>query len=198
MKRFIFILILFVFTSLEGHSQIRKYNDGPFIARAVILDGDTVPVFDLPVVRILGPRIFKSKIEAIRYSKLIRDVKRVYPYAKLSGIKFRKYNSMLLNVSNEKEKKRLMKQAENELREEFEDDIRKLTMKQGIILIKLIDRETGNTSFEIVKELRGTFTAFFWQQIGRIFGISLKIEYLPETRDKYIEEIVVMIENGTV
>lgn len=183
--------------NFESNAQ-RKKPTKFIITKAVIIDGDTIPVVDLQSVLITGPRIFRNKRDAIRYTKLIRDVKKVYPYAKLAGIKLEQYNNILLKLTSEKDKRIVMKQAEKELKEEFEDDIRKMTFKQGIILLKLIDRETGNTSYELVKELRGVVTAFFWQSVGRIFGVNLKTKYEPETRDKYIEEIVIMIENGTV
>jgi len=73
-----------------------------------------------------------------------------------------------------------------------------MTFSQGVILLKLVDRETGTTSFEIVKEFRGTLRAFFWQSLGVIFGINLKTEYDPQGDDKNIEQIVQMIENGTL
>ena len=91
-----------------------------------------------------------------------------------------------------------MKQAEDELKAEFEGDLKKLSFKQGIILIKLVDRETGNTSYELVQELRGNFTAFFWQTFARLFGYNLKVKYDPLGDDKEIEDIVVMIENGQI
>jgi hypothetical protein len=101
-------------------------------------------------------------------------------------------------AQSDKERRQLMKRAEDELKAEFEDDLKKLTFKQGLILIKLVDRETGNTSYELVQELRGKFTAFFWQAFARLFGYNLKVEYDPLGDDKEIEDIVVMIENGQI
>ncbi len=89
-----------------------------------------------------------------------------------------------------------MKEQEQLLREEFEDDIRHLTIRQGRLLIKLIDRETDKTSYELIKELKGSFSAFFWQTVARFFGENLKDQYDPAQEDKYIEEIVHRIENG--
>jgi hypothetical protein len=108
------------------------------------------------------------------------------------------YETILMNAANDKERRRIMKQAEDELRNEFEDDLKKLTFKQGAILIKLVDRETGNSSYELVQELRGKFVAFFWQAFARLFGYNLKEEYDPDGADREIEEIVVMIENGQI
>jgi hypothetical protein len=92
-----------------------------------------------------------------------------------------------------------MEKAEEELKAEFEDDIRNMTLNQGRILIKLIDRETGNSSYDLVKDLRGTFQAFFWQSIARIFSTNLKESFNPNANkeDKMIEDIIETIENGT-
>jgi pyruvate dehydrogenase complex dehydrogenase (E1) component len=79
---------------------------------------------------------------------------------------------------------------------EFEDDLTKLTITQGRLLIKLIDRETGNTSFDLVKELRGSFSAFFWQAIARLFGSNLKSTFDKDGEDKLIDQILVLIDNG--
>lgn len=86
--------------------------------------------------------------------------------------------------------------AEKELEDEFGNDIRDLTFSQGKILIKLIYRETGNSSFEIVKELRGGFTAFIFQTLASLFGYNLKTTYDPEGEDQAIEKVVQMIEAG--
>ena len=140
----------------------------------------------------------KYKVYARKHSRLIHNVKRAYPYAKLAGIKLREYEVVLKNASSDKERRQLMKQAERELKDEFEDDLKNLTFKQGIILIKLVDRETGDSSYELVQELRGKFVAFFWQTFARLFGYNLKVKYDPEGEDKEIEDIVVMIENGSI
>jgi len=99
----------------------------------------------------------------------------------------------------ESEQKRLLKRAEAELKKEFEGDIRNMTLNQGRILIKLIDRETGNSSYGLVKELRGSFQAFFWQSLARVFSTNLKETFNPFTNpeDKMIEDIIGSIEDGS-
>jgi hypothetical protein len=88
--------------------------------------------------------------------------------------------------------------VENELMEEFSDELKSLTITQGRLLIKLIDRETGNTSYELLRELRGSFSAFFWQTVARLFGSNLKTTFDAEGEDKLIDQIVVLIENGQI
>ncbi len=164
---------------------------------AVIIGNDTVPVVNLPVFRILDVRNFKSKKEEKNYYRLKRDVMKVYPYAKLAGDKLRLYNDTLAKFPNDKLRKKYLKKVEQSLKEEFTDDIENMTVNQGRILIRLIDRQTGNTSYHLLEELRGTFSAFFWQSIARLFGQNLKTRYNPrDGEDKTIEEIVLLIDSG--
>jgi hypothetical protein len=99
-------------------------------------------------------------------------------------------------MTNERQKKRFIKETERELKDQFEQELKKLTMTQGRILIKLIDRETGSSSYSLVKELRGSLQAFFWQGLARLFGSNLKTEYDAEGQDQMIEQIVRQIETG--
>jgi hypothetical protein len=194
MKKIFFILILvtaFVRTSMS------QENTG-IVVMAKITDTDTIITQNLPEFCIIARMPWKIKSELKSQSKLIYNVKKVYPYAKLAGIKLNEYEVLLISAADDKERKKLMKQAEDELRDEFEEDIKKLTYKQGIILIKLVDRETGNSSYALIQELRGKFTAFFWQTFAKLFGYNLKEEYDPTGNDKEIEDIVLMIENGQI
>jgi hypothetical protein len=192
-RRFIIILL---FQSLFSIAFAQE--SGKVYAVARIIDGDTVPVLNLREVSIEARMTWKNKRAYRRYTKLVRNVKKVYPYARLAGLKLIHYNNMLADVQDEKEKKRLMKQAEKELKEEFGEDLKDLTFSQGKILLKLVDRETGNSSFDVVEELRGKFAAFFWQSIARIFGYNLKVRYDPLNEDRQIENIVKMIESGKI
>ena len=91
-----------------------------------------------------------------------------------------------------------MKQAEKELWDRYGDELKKMTMTQGLILIKLIDRQTGSTSYELVHELRGSFTAFIFQSLARLFHLNLKKQYNDAGEDQEIEDIVLLIEQGDI
>ncbi|MEX1187933.1 MAG: DUF4294 domain-containing protein [Bacteroidia bacterium] len=207
MRNLIFLLPFFLCAS-EGLSQMvakktlslsqQPVQVGYKVSYIITESGDTLPVVNLTSVVISEERSFSSKREARKWSRLKRDVAKVYPYSKLAGKKLKSYNDLMIGKS-EREQKRLMEKAEDELKEEFEDDIRNMTINQGRILIKLIDRETGNSSYELVKDLRGTFQAFFWQSLARIFKTNLKSSYNPQanSEDKMIEDIIETIENGT-
>lgn len=166
------------------------------VVLAKIEHGDTTLIMTLPEVNVYALRLFDSRRDIRKVERLIYHVKKAYPYAKLAGIKLREYDKQLVNAKNDRERRRIMRKAEKELNEEFGGDLRNLTFTQGKILLKLIDRETGNTSYNLVKELRGGFTAFFYQGFARIWGYNLKSDYNPEGEDELIETIVTLIERG--
>lgn len=161
-------------------------------------NGDTLPIVTLHPVSISENRTFANKREERKWSRLKRDVAKVYPYSKIAGKKLRTYNDMMVGKP-ESEQKKLLKRAESELKKEFEGDIRNMTLNQGRILIKLIDRETGNSSYGLVKDLRGSFQAFFWQSLARVFSTNLKETFNPyaNPEDKMIEDIIGSIEDGS-
>ncbi|MBN3036679.1 MAG: DUF4294 domain-containing protein [Bacteroidales bacterium] len=192
MKHIIGFLILVL--GIASSSSAQYYPRVVVIAR--IDQGDTVYMASLPLLTVEARMPRDIRVSERKYSKLVNHVKKVYPYAKIAGLKFQEYEEQMALVTSEQEQRALMKQAEEELKAEFEDDIRSLTFRQGIILIKLVDRETGNSSYEVIQELRGKFLAFFWQTIARLFGYDLKSRYDPEGEDSEIEEIVLLIESG--
>ncbi len=167
-----------------------------YVARAVVIDGDTLWVADLDEVYIFPTKKFKSRRERRRYTRLIYNIKKAYPWARLAGDMLSDVEVHLVSLETEKEQKDYMKLVEKELLKDYKQDLKKLTITQGRILIKLVDRETGDTSYELVRELRGKISAVFWQALARLFGSNLKSEYDPKGEDRLIEEIVVLIENG--
>ena len=193
----LFISILLGLSSSRG--QIPTENPpGKITVMAVVIDGDTMLMKNLPMVLIRENRTFKSRRQAIKYTRLVRNVKKVYPYSQAAASLLKQYNDQLAQIENTKERKRLMKQAEDELKEEYGSELRRLTFSQGMILIKLIDRETGHTSFELVKDLRGGFSAFLWLSFSRLFGINLKTRYNSDGEDQRIEDIVLLIKRGEI
>ena len=122
----------------------------------------------------------------------------MYPYAEVAGEMLQDFDDTLQTIKSEVRRKKYMKKVEEELKAEFTGELKKLTIKQGIILVKLIDRETGNTSYDLIKQLRGSFSAFIWQSLARLFGSNLKLEYDPYGEDAMIEEIVQLIETGQI
>jgi len=194
MKKWVVFLFVLFLAGVQANAQQEKGK----VLSAIIVDGDTIPVDEIPEVNIYNKPVSNINAEARQFSRLVKYVKKVYPYAKLAGIKFNEYSVLLADVKNEKEKRRMMKKAEDELEAQFGEDLKALTYTQGKILLKLVDRQTGNSSFELVQEFRGRFVAFFWQSFAKLFGYDLKVHYDPLGEDKDIELIVLMIENGTI
>ncbi len=191
MKKLVFILV-FVFAGIVLYSQ----DTIGYVCAIKVIDGDTLIVSGIEEVYIFPPHKFKNAREARRYRRLIRNVKKAYPYAKLAAKKLAEVNDKMLTITTKNEKNEYLKQVEQEIKDEFEEKLKKLTITQGKILVKLIDRETGDTSYALVKELKGSFSAFFWQALARLFGNDLKAEYDPYGEDRLIEEIVLLIESG--
>jgi hypothetical protein len=195
MKKY-FIILSFVLLPVLSYGQDTIATSGEYVLYGIVVDGDTILVSSIEEIYILPMHKFEKKRDLRKYKRLVRNVKKVYPYAKLAGKKYQEVVDNLGNYETEKEKRAYMKEVENELKDEFEGDLKKLTISQGRILIKLIDREIGETSYDLLKEFRGSISAFFWQTLARIFGHNLKSSFDAEGEDKLLNEIVMLIENG--
>jgi hypothetical protein len=189
-------LIIFVLILLFGEAFSQDNKDSLVVAKSVIVDGDTIPNVSLEEVVIFPRLVFKSRYRERRYRKLVRDVRKAYPYARYAKQMLDEMEREFLKLETEKERKKYIKTVEKKLMDEFGSELKKLTITQGRILLKLIDRETGNTSYILLKELRGAVSAVFWQAIARLFGSDLKSHYDPKGDDYLIERVVRMIETG--
>lgn len=198
MKGILTGIVLFASLTLSAQQVLNVRDKDGYFCPGIIIDGDTIPVIYYDNVGIQGVKTSRSNAESQQWDRLVRNVKKAYPYARLAGEKFMEYNQKMSAVSSEKEKKEMMKKAEEELDAQFGEELKALTFTQGKILLKLIDRQTSNCSYDIVKEFRGKFRAFFYQSFARIFGYNLKEKYDPLGEDADIERIVLMIENGTI
>lgn len=168
--------------------------------KAIVVDGDTIPQMLLNEVTVMEPWRFKNKREEAQYSRLVRNIKITLPYARMAAAKLQVINDNLVKLPTDKKRREYLKKAEKELFDEFEAPLRKLTFSQGKLLIKLIDRETGDTSYNLIREYKGGVSALFWQGIARIFGANLKDQYIPSDRveDRMIEHIIALIDIGVL
>ena len=190
--------ILLCISPAMAQSRVSAGNDGYVVAYRVE-QGDTLYYVQLREVVIRAPRKFKNAADERQFWRLVYNVKKVYPYAKLSGKKLHELNERYLEIDSEKDRKAYSKKIEDELKVEFEGELRKLTVTQGRILLRLVDRETGNTTYEILQDFRGSLSAVFWQTIARVFGSNLKTRYDPSSgEDKTIEQIIGQIEEGSI
>lgn len=192
------VCVWIILAAIPQISSQTPKEDNSGVARGIIEGNDTIPVFDLPEVKIYERKDFEYLYLKRRYRRLILNVKKAYPYAKIAGVRLMELDNKLAGMDSEKDRKAYINQAEKEIMNQFEKEVRRLTVTQGIILVKLIDRETGRTSYQVIQELKGKITAFFWQGIARIFGNNLKAEYDPENNDRIIEDIVRGIEAGFI
>lgn len=190
--------IVFLLGMIPFFASAQKETKAGTLCEYVIIDGDTLPVVNLDLVAVSGPREFKNERQRRRWNILVKRVTKVYPYAKAAGDLMHEYEAELSKLETKKERKQYLKKAEDELKAQFEGDITNMTVSEGIILIKLIDRETGDCSYELISELRGSFSAFMWQSLARLFGHNLKAEYDAFGDDYAIEEIVRDIELGII
>ncbi len=202
-KYFIFCFFLhgsFLLNSINAFSQEPKAlpQNGAYRLPYIIEGEDTIPVVNLPMVDIVdmaNPDYMKN-LQA--YYRLRYNVLKVYPYAKLAAVKLNEIEEGMKGMSSEKEKRKYRKKVEEEVRKDFEEQIKKLSINQGNVLIKLIDRETGHTSYELISQLKGSFNAFFAQGLAKLFGHNLKDLYDADGEDKTIEMIVLQIEAGKI
>lgn len=196
----IFFIVWFGLSANGQSGTNVSTHDGLYLLETMVVDGDTLPVVTLRTTYISSSRKARSKRYQREYDKLERNVVKAYPYAKLAGKLIQAYNENLELLDTEAAKKEYLNRCEEDLKAEFEGDLRKMTRSQGLVLIKLIDRETGNTSYELIKTFRSGFTAFMWQSIAKMFGSDLKANYDPalDDTDYMIEEIVAQIESGNI
>lgn len=165
----------------------------PRMMRYTVERGDTLYMGNIP------PAVVWYDIGHIRREqRLIRNVKKVYPIAKEANRRLRQMEEDLLAIEGEREQREYIKQMERELRRLYTPVLQEMTFSQGKILIKLIDRETEQTPYELVRELRGGFSATFWQTIARIFGANLKDRYKKDSEDYMIERIILLYEAGLI
>lgn len=194
-KRVFLILLLIV--NIQVFSQQVTLSQG-YKLPGVIVDGDTLAVVQLQKVCIFPPLAFKDHDEYLEYRRLVRDVKKVYPYAQIARKTFMEIQLIMDSLPEGKKRRKYIKAKEDELVNIYSDELKNLSTRQGVILIKLVDRELNLTSFDIIKEFRGGFSAIMWQGLAKLFGENLKSEYDPKGEDALIERIVLMIEKGTL
>jgi hypothetical protein len=156
---------------------------------AANVDGVMIPWIITPEIEVVDTRIFKSQADRDAYNRLRYNVIKVIPYAHFAGSRYRQLQRDLAMTGDKKKQKELVTACETQIKDLLKKEVENLTISQGEVLIKLIDRETNNTSFELVKELKGGFNAFLLQSAARIFGHNLKETYdRDEQRD--IEQIL--------
>ncbi|MFO7616703.1 MAG: DUF4294 domain-containing protein [Bacteroidales bacterium] len=181
---------------LNAQVPVRLHKDT--LVGTQVVDGDTMPHINLAEIAILPPRVFKNRFEERQYWRLVYNLKKVFPYAKLVSATVKDVDDHLAAMRSDKERRLYIRTMEQSLWKKHEMDMRNMTITQGKLLFKLIDRETTNTTYFWIESYRGSVSAFFWQGMARLFGTNLKSQYDPNGEDKLIEEIVSYIEKGYI
>lgn len=189
-------MCLFLLLSVSVRSQEEKPKT--YIDVAAIYEGDTIAVVNLKPVYIFAPIKFKNNKERQEYSKLVRDVKIAYPYARTIAYSIIETYEYMESLSGEKAKQKYLEDVQKFMMAEYKPKMKKMTKNQGKILVKLIDRECNTPSYNIVKALVGSFKAGVYNAFAGLFGNSLKTQYDPNGKDAAIEAIVIQIEQGTI
>jgi len=189
-------LILVSFTDICA----QKKNDyiPPGGARLMVqIDGnDTVFLAFIHDIYVFPRQRFKNKAQEQFFWRTVRDVKKTLPFAKLVASELTKTNMKLAALPNDKVRKQYLSQFEKEVFKKYEADLKKMSINQGRLLLKLIDRECEQSSYDLIKIYRGSITAFFWQGVARVFGSNLKDNYDASDKDKMLERVILLVEAG--
>ncbi|MBS9768867.1 MAG: DUF4294 domain-containing protein [Flavobacteriaceae bacterium] len=202
-KSYNIVLFCLLFSVLQLNAQQKKSEHIPFVFYSI--EKDNSLCVHLPTVIITPhgakmvitkrpPRKYRKGTRA--YNRTIRNLKVVYPLAKKAAFKIKEIEEKLAKIADKKEKKHLVKEEYQKLMQIYKEPLKNLKISQGRMLIVLIDRETGNTTFQHIKNYKGGVTAFFWQGIARIFGNDLKKGYDPYGEHIYLEHLIQKYERG--
>jgi len=195
------LTFLLIQTGVSAQTDSSRQNsdtvpDRVYFINQVERDGEVLPEIEIKEVTIIGYQEMSGLFPAWRYQRLVYNLKKVYPYAMIVRSDLSDVNAILEKIPDDMSRRKYLKDYERKIFAEYEDDVRNMTITQGRLLIKLIDRETQNTSYELIRQYRGNFTAAFWQAIARIFGSNLKDRYDRYGDDLLIELIINEIEAG--
>ncbi len=186
--KYSFIFCLLGLCPLINYAQ--QNTDTIRVEAFITPEGDTIGQSWLPTVLVGAIQTNHWRNYWKEWTRLRNAVYVTYPYAKSASKVISEVNAQLVNVSDESQRKQIIKLREKELKKEFADKITQLSIYQGKVLMKLINRETGNNCYNLIKEFKGSFSAGLWQAVAFVFGSSLKQQYDPSGDDQEIEKIV--------
>lgn len=185
-------LLLFVLLIMLPEAQAQRYR-GYWHQEWAVDNGDSIAL-----VHILPIYVFSRGVDLRRYRKLVDAVRKVYPIAQIAKEKMANMEDELSRLPTKKAQKAYIKSVYDQIKEEYTPILKHMTRTQGKVLLKLIDRETEYTAYEVLKEFRGGFVAGFWQGVSKIFGQDLKSEYNKSGEDRMIEQIIIYYEAGLI
>lgn len=196
MKRLIFLILLLSFIAVHLNAQEQTTTIKGYVVPICVYKGDTIPSMRMPTLYVYKDLYFKNKKQQQEYNRLVRNVKKTLPIAKEVNRAIIETYEFLQTLPDEKAREKHLSMVEKSVKEQYTPRMKQLTLSQGKLLIKLVNRETSSSSYELVKAFLGPFKAGFYQAFAAIFGASLKKEYHPEDEDAMIERIIILVENG--
>lgn len=181
----------------ELRLKVKAYKGHKYIVDEY---GDTCRYTFIRDLVVFPPLKFKNKKQEQYYWRTVRDVRKTLPYAKLAFATLCETYEYIQTIPDKKERERHLKRLEKDIFEQYKPVVKTMTKNQGKVLLKLINRETDQSSFNIVKAFLGSFRAGFWQTFGRFFGMNMKAGFHPEKNkdDAMIDRIATLIEQGTL
>lgn len=196
-----YLILVFCFICYSAPSQKvekRKVPPGGALMRIEVLEpGDTLFISDIQDLYVYPRHSYSvNRSQEQFYWKTVRDVKKTLPLAKTVGQEIARTNRILASMDSDKDRKIYLDEFEKQLIKTYEPTIRNMTKSQGLILIKLIDRECQISSYDLIRIYKGGFSAFLWQGVAKLFSADLKAEYDPGGEDKTLERIVELVEAG--
>ena len=198
MKRKLFIIFLSSLATLASFAQSKEETTsiGGYMVPVCVYQGDTIPSLRMPVLYVFKTLNFKSEKKRREYNRLVRNVKKTLPIAKEVNRAIIETYEYLQTLPDEKARQKHLKLVEKSIKEQYTPVMKKLTFSQGKLLIKLVNRQTDSSSYELVKAFLGPFKAGFYQAFASLFGASLKKEYHPEDEDAMTERVDQLVESG--
>lgn len=190
-KGFSILILFFVLQTLSAQKP-----DSSNLVMGIIQGNDTIITVRVKEIWVFPERKFSSKREQQYYSRYVAKVKKVYPLAVEARVLLQKYEPQYYALHSQRDRRKLMKKLEEELLDQHKEELKKWSISDGKMLLKLINRETDRTAYTLIRDFRGDVSAVFWQGIARLFKNNLKDEYSPYDEDKLLEEIVKKIESG--
>ena len=181
----------------EPKIQVKAYKG---FYRFVDEYGDTVRMTIINDIYVYPPLKFKNKKQEEFYWRTVRDVRKTLPYAKLAFATLCETYEYIQTIPDKKERERHLKRLEKDIFDKYKPVVKNFTKRQGKVLLKLINRETDQTSYHIIKAFLGTFRAGIWQTFGRFFGMNMKLDFKPDKNeeDAIIERVATLIEQGAL
>jgi hypothetical protein len=195
LKKIVAVLIplLFVFLNARGQEK-----DSTGFMMGVVEGEDTIIHKNIKEVVVIPAREFRNKRMERRYWRYAKKVKKVYPLALKAKKLLNEYEPIYNSMDSRRDQRRLMKNLEKQLFAEHKEELKKWSISDGRLLLKLINRETERVPYNLIRDFRGKFSAFFWQGVAKIFKNDLKAKYEPTGKDRWLEEIVTLIELGYI